>query len=69
MKYQIVEAGRYIALSYLAGAAGRILWSMASDYFFAGHRKTILLMIAFLLFFLRWSWVLSHYFLRSLPYY
>jgi len=51
MKYTIVEAGQYIALSFLAGAAGRILWSMASDYFFAGYRKAILIMIALILFF------------------
>jgi MFS transporter, ACS family, hexuronate transporter len=51
MKFPIVEAGQYMALAFLAGAAGRILWSMASDYFFAGHRKAILLMIALILFF------------------
>jgi MFS transporter, ACS family, hexuronate transporter len=51
MHYPIIEAGRYIALSFLAGAVGRILWSMASDYFFAGHRKVILFMIASILFF------------------
>jgi MFS transporter, ACS family, hexuronate transporter len=51
MHYPIAEAGGLIALSFLAGAAGRILWSMASDYFFAGRRKAILLMIAFILLF------------------
>ena len=51
MNYPIAEAGGLIALSFLAGAAGRILWSMASDYFFAGRRKAILLMIALILFF------------------
>jgi sugar phosphate permease len=51
MKYPIIEAGRYVAFSFLAGAVGRILWSMASDYFFAGHRKVILFMIAIILFF------------------
>ncbi len=51
MRYPIVEAGQYIALSFLAGAVARILWSMASDYFFAGRRKVILLTIALILFF------------------
>ncbi len=50
MNYPIVEAGQYFALSYFLGAAGRILWSLASDYFLAGRRKGILRLIALILF-------------------
>jgi ACS family hexuronate transporter-like MFS transporter len=51
MKYPIVRAGQYFALSFLIGAAGRILWSLASDYFLAGRRKGILRLITLILFF------------------
>ncbi len=51
MKYPIVRAGEYFALSFLIGAAGRILWSLASDYFLAGRRKGILRLITLILFF------------------
>ena len=51
MKFPIVQAGQYFALSFLIGAAGRVLWSMASDYFLAGRRKGILRLIALILFF------------------
>ena len=51
MKFSIVQAGQYFALSFLIGAAGRVLWSMASDYFLAGRRKGILRLIALILFF------------------
>ena len=51
MKYPIVEAGQYFALAFLIGAAGRILWSLASDYFLAGRRKGILRLITLILFF------------------
>jgi MFS family permease len=49
MHFTIVAAGRYLALAYLVGAAGRILWSMASDYFFAGRRRGVLRLIALIL--------------------
>lgn len=51
MKFSIVKAGQYFALSFLIGAAGRVLWSMASDYFLSGRRKGILRLIALILFF------------------
>jgi MFS transporter, ACS family, hexuronate transporter len=51
MNYPIVEAGQYFASAYFLGAAGRILWSPASDYFLAGRRKGILRLIALILFF------------------
>jgi sugar phosphate permease len=51
MKYPIVRAGEYFALSFLIGAVGRILWSLASDYFLAGRRKGILRLITLILFF------------------
>ncbi len=51
MKFPIVKAGQYFALSFLIGAAGRVFWSMASDYFLAGQRKRILRLIALILFF------------------
>lgn len=51
MKYPIVRAGQYFALSFLIGAAGRVLWSLASDYFLAGRRKGILRWITLILFF------------------
>ncbi len=50
MNYPIVEAGQYFAASYFLGAAGRILWSLASDYYLAGRRKGILRLIALILF-------------------
>ena len=49
MKFSIVKAGQYFALSFLIGAAGRVLWSMASDYFLSGRRKGILRLIALIL--------------------
>ncbi|MHB8909963.1 MAG: MFS transporter [Syntrophales bacterium] len=51
MNYPIVRAGEYFALSFLTGAAGRILWSLASDYFLDGRRKGILRLITLILFF------------------
>jgi ACS family hexuronate transporter-like MFS transporter len=50
MNYPIVEAGQCFASAYFLGAAGRILWSLASDYFLAGRRKGILRLIALILF-------------------
>ncbi len=51
MGYPIVRAGEYFALSFLIGAAGRILWSLASDYYLAGRRKGVLRLITLILFF------------------
>lgn len=51
MNYTLVEAGLWFALSFLVGAAGRILWSLVSDYLLAGRRKGILCLIALILFF------------------
>lgn len=51
MKYPLVQAGRWFALSFLIGAAGRVLWSLASDYLLAGRRKGILRLITLILFF------------------
>ncbi|MBA4423258.1 MAG: hypothetical protein C0390_09195 [Syntrophus sp. (in: bacteria)] len=51
MKYPLVQAGWWFALSFLIGAAGRVLWSLASDYLFAGRRKGVLRMITLILFF------------------
>ena len=50
MNFPIVEAGLYFASAYFLGAAGRILWSLASDYYLAGRRKGILRLIAVILF-------------------
>jgi MFS transporter, ACS family, hexuronate transporter len=50
MQHPILPAGQYYALSFFIGAAGRILWSLASDYLLAGRRKGILLTIAVILF-------------------
>ena len=50
MKYPIVRAGQYYALSFFIGAVARILWSLASDYLLSGRRKGILVMIALILF-------------------
>jgi len=44
LQYSIVQAGLYFALAYFTGAAGRILWSIVSDYFLRGRRKGILLL-------------------------
>jgi sugar phosphate permease len=49
MGLPIIQAGRYFALAFLAGAAGRIFWSMVSDYAFAGRRKGVLCGVALLL--------------------
>lgn len=46
MGYPIVRAGQWFAISFLVGAVGRILWSLASDYFLAGRRKGVLGLIA-----------------------
>lgn len=50
MQYPIVQAGWYYALSFFIGAGSRILWSMGSDYLFAGRRKGTLFAIAAILF-------------------
>jgi MFS transporter, ACS family, hexuronate transporter len=50
MHYSIVRAGQWFAISFLVGAAGRILWSLASDYWLAGRRKGVLGLIALILF-------------------
>jgi len=49
MEYPLVRAGQWFALSFLIGAAGRILWSLASDYLLSGRRKGILLVIALIM--------------------
>jgi MFS transporter, ACS family, hexuronate transporter len=41
----IVQSGQYFALSYLAGAAARLFWSLTSDYFLKGRRRGILLAV------------------------
>jgi MFS transporter, ACS family, hexuronate transporter len=51
MNYSLVQAGLWFALSFLVGAAGRILWSLASDYLLGGRRKGILRLITLILFF------------------
>ncbi len=50
MKYPLARAGQYFALSFFAGAAARVLWSLASDYLFSGRRKGILVFITLVLF-------------------
>lgn len=50
MQQPILRAGQYYALSFFVGAAGRILWSLGSDYLFAGRRRGTLLAIATILF-------------------
>jgi ACS family hexuronate transporter-like MFS transporter len=49
MQHPILQAGRYYALSFFIGAAGRILWSLGSDYLLAGRRKGTLLAITAIL--------------------
>ncbi|HOG16046.1 MAG TPA: MFS transporter [Syntrophales bacterium] len=49
MKYPLVEAGYYYALSFFAGAVARVLWSVASDYLLSGRRKGVLALIALIL--------------------
>ncbi len=51
MNYSLVQAGRWFALSFLVGAAGRVLWSLASDYLLSGRRKGVLRLITLILFF------------------
>lgn len=50
MHFSILRAGQYFAVSFLVGAAGRVFWSMASDYFLVGRRKGILRLITLILF-------------------
>jgi len=45
LHFSVLQAGRYFALSYLAGAAARLFWSLISDYYLGGRRKGILLFI------------------------
>ena len=49
MQHPILQAGRFFALSFLIGAASRILWSLGSDYLLAGRRKGILFAITAIL--------------------
>ena len=49
MHYPIAKAGQYFALSYFVGALGRVLWSLASDYWLDGRRKGVLFLIALIL--------------------
>ena len=49
MGFPIVKAGQYFALAFLVGAAGRIFWSLMSDYFLAGRRKGVLSLVALIL--------------------
>jgi len=49
LHYSVILSGRYFALSYLIGAAARILWSLLSDYLFRGRRKGILVLIAWIM--------------------
>jgi MFS transporter, ACS family, hexuronate transporter len=51
LHYSIVQAGQYFALAYVMGAAGRILWSLGSDYLLGGQRKGVLIFITVLMFF------------------
>ena len=51
MKYPLVRAGWLYALSFLIGAIGRVLWSLASDYLLSARRKGILRLITLILFF------------------
>ncbi len=51
MKYPFAQAGLWFALSFLIGAAGRVLWSLARDYLLAGRRKGILRLITLILLF------------------
>ncbi len=50
MGYPIVRAGQFFALSFLIGAGGRVLWSLASDHLLGGRRKGVMLWIALILF-------------------
>ena len=50
MNYPLVQAGWWFALAFLMGAAGRVLWSLASDYLLAGRRKGVLCLITLILF-------------------
>lgn len=49
LDYSIRQAGHYFALSYFIGAAGRVFWSLLSDYLFEGRRKGILFLITFIM--------------------
>jgi ACS family hexuronate transporter-like MFS transporter len=51
MKYPLVRAGQWYALSFLIGAAGRVLWSLVSDYLLAGRRKGVMRLITLILVF------------------
>ena len=46
--YSLVQAGFLYALAFFTGAAARIVWSLASDYWLGGRRKGILLLITWM---------------------
>ena len=49
LEYSIRQAGHFFALAYLLGAAGRVFWSLLSDYLLGGRRKGILVWITFIM--------------------
>ncbi len=53
--YSIRQAGHLFALAYLLGGAGRIFWSLLSDYLLGGRRKGILGWITFIMLFSSFS--------------
>lgn len=46
LQFSLTSAAALLALGQISGAAGRILWGMASDRFFAGRRKSTLAWVA-----------------------
>ena len=68
MDYSLVRAGQYYAVSFLAGAAARVLWSMASDYLLSGRRKAVLFLIALILFFSSLALVVISFFPAFSPF-
>lgn len=49
MGFPIIKAGQYFAMAYVVGAAGRVFWSLVSDYLLAGRRKGVLALVALIL--------------------
>ena len=58
----VVQAGLFFALAFFVGGAGRVLWSMMSDYLLGGRRKGILILITWVQLFSLFTLSLTSFF-------
>lgn len=45
LRFPLTRCGALLAISFLAGAVGRVGWSVASDYLFKGRRNGVLVLV------------------------